>query len=51
MLIPGGDSRTKTTTRVDREDAPDSKTRERVETRNAMPQFRVTAIKTLADKC
>ena len=51
MLIPGGDSRTETTTRVNREDAPDSKTRERVETRNAMPQFRVTAIKTLADKC
>ena len=51
MLIPGGDSKTETTTRVDRQDAPDSKTRERVETRNAMPQFRVTAIKTLADKC
>ena len=51
MLIPGGDSRTETTTRVDREDAPDSKTRERVETRNARPQFRVTAIKTLADRC
>ena len=51
MLIPGGDSKTETTTRVEREDAPDSKTRERVETRNAKPQFRVTAIKTLADKC
>ena len=51
MLIPGGDSKTETTTRVDREDAPDSKTRERVETRNAMPQFRVTALTALADKC
>ena len=51
MLIPGGNSRTETTTRVDREDAPDSRTRERVETRNAAPQFRVTSIKTLADKC
>ena len=51
MLIPAGDSKTETTTRVDREDAPDTKTRERVETRNAMPQFRVTSIKTLADKC
>ena len=33
MLIPGGDSKVETTTRVDREDAPDSKTRERVETK------------------
>ena len=51
MLIPGGNTRTETTTRTDREDAPDSKTRERVETRNAAPQFRVTSIKTLSDKC
>lgn len=51
MLIPAGESRTETTTRVEREDAPDTKTRERVETRNAMPQFRVTSIKTLNEKC
>jgi len=44
-LIPGGDSKTETTTRVDREHGADSKTRERVETKNAMPQFRVTSIK------
>jgi hypothetical protein len=44
-LIPGGNSKTETTTRVDRDNAPDSKTRERVETKNAMPQFRVTSIK------
>ena len=49
MLIPGGSSRTETTTRTEREDAPDSKTRERVETKNAMPQFRVTSIKTIGD--
>ena len=49
MLIPGGNTRTETTTRTEREDAPDSKTRERVETRNAMPQFRVTSIKTIGD--
>lgn len=49
-LIPGGDSRTETTTRTEREDGEDSKTRTRVETRNAMPEFRVTSIKTIG-KC
>jgi hypothetical protein len=44
-LVPGGNSKTETTTRVDRDNAPDSKTRERVETKNAMPQFRVTSIR------
>lgn len=45
MLIPGGNTRSETTTRTDREDAPDSKTRTRVENKNAMPEFRVTSIK------
>jgi hypothetical protein len=49
MLIPGGDSRTETRTRTDREDAPDTKTRTRVESKNAMPQFRVTSVKTIGD--
>jgi hypothetical protein len=49
VMIPGGSSRTETTTRTEREDAPDTKTRERVETRNAMPQFRVTSIKNIGD--
>ncbi len=44
-LIPAGNSRTETTTRTEREDAPDTKTRTRVETKNAMPEFRVTSIK------
>jgi hypothetical protein len=47
MLIPGGDTRTETTTRTEREDAPDTKTRTRTETTNAMPEFRVTSIKTI----
>ena len=49
MLIPGGNTRTETTTRTDREDAPDTKTRERSETRNSMPEFRVTSIKTIGN--
>ena len=45
MLVPGGNTRTETTTRTDREDAPDSKTRTRTETKNALPEFKVTSIK------
>jgi hypothetical protein len=50
-LIPGGDTRTETTTRVERDDAPDIRKRERVETKNAMPEFRVTSIKDLGERC
>jgi hypothetical protein len=51
MLVPAGESRTETRTRVEREDGDDTKTRERVETKNSMPQFRVISIKTLNEKC
>ena len=46
-LIPAGNIQTETTTRTEREDAPDTKSRERVETNNAPAQFRVTSIKTI----
>ena len=46
-LIPAGNIRSETTTRTEREDAPDTKTRERVESKNAPAQFRVTSIKTI----
>jgi len=46
-LIPGGNTRTETETRTNREDAPDSKSRTRTETKNAMPEFRVTSIKNI----
>jgi hypothetical protein len=49
-LVPGGDSKTETTTRVER-DGDDSKKRERVETKNAMPEFRVTAIRDTGESC
>jgi hypothetical protein len=51
MLIPAGDIRTETRTRVERDDEDDTKTRERVETKNAPAQFRVTSIKTLSESC
>src|SRR5215204_3201131 len=47
VLVPGGNTRTKTTTQTEREDAPDSKTRTRTETKNAMPEFKVTSIKNI----
>jgi len=45
MLIPGGDSKTETTTKTEREHGDDSKTRTRTETKNGMPQFQVTSIR------
>ena len=51
MLIPAGDSKTTTTTKVEREDAPDSKTTTTVKRDNAFPEFRVTSIKKVADRC
>jgi len=45
VLVPGGNTRTETETHTNREDAPDSKARTRVETKNAMPEFKVTSIK------
>jgi hypothetical protein len=47
MLVPAGNTRTETTTRTDREDAPDTKTRTRTETKNAVPEFKVTSIKNI----
>ena len=51
MMIPAGDSKTTTTTKIERENAPDSKSKETVKTDNAYPQFRVLSVKNLADKC
>ena len=47
VLLQGGNTRTETETRTERDDAPDSKTRTRVETRNGMPEFKVTSIKNI----
>jgi hypothetical protein len=51
MMIPGGDSKTTTRTKVEREGGPDSNTKETTKSDNAMPQFRVTSVKHLADSC
>jgi len=51
IMIPTGDSKVTTTTKVDRENAPDSKTKETVKSENAMAQFRVLSVKNLGDSC
>ena len=51
MLIPGGDVKSETTTKTEREGAPDTKKKETVKAEGALPQFRVISMKTLADRC
>jgi hypothetical protein len=51
MLIPAGDIKTEKTTKIDRKDAKDTEIKERVETKNSMPQFQVTSIKDLGERC
>jgi len=51
VMIPAGDSKVETTTKVEREGAPDTTTKETVKSENAMPQFRVISSKSLADTC
>jgi len=50
-LTTGANVKTETKTNVDRDHAPDTKTREKTETRGSMPQFRVTSIKSLSERC
>jgi len=51
MLIPAGDVKTETETKIDRKDAKDTKVKERSETKNAPAQFQVTSIKDLGERC
>jgi len=51
MMIPAGESKTTTETKVERDDAPDTKSKETVKTNNPLPQFRVTSIKDTNERC
>src|SRR5262245_21543075 len=51
MMVPEGHSKVETKTEIEREHAPDVKIEERRKTEHAMPQFRVTSIKYLSEKC
>lgn len=51
MLIPAGDIKSTTKTKIDRENAKDIKIQEKSKTENAMPQFRVISVKHLSESC
>ena len=51
MMIPAGDSKTTTETKIEREGAPDTKSKETVKSDNALPQFRVVSIKDTNESC
>lgn len=51
MMIPAGESKTTTETKIEREDAPDTKSKETVKTNAPLPQFRVMSIKDLNESC
>jgi hypothetical protein len=51
MLIPAGDVKTETETKVDRKDAKDTKITEHTETKNSPAQFQVRSIKDLGERC
>ena len=51
VMIPAGQSKTETKTKIEREDAPDTTIKETVKSDSTMPQFRVISIKNLAENC
>jgi hypothetical protein len=51
MLIPAGDVKTETETKIDRKDAKDTKIKEHTEAKHAPAQFQVMSIKDLSETC
>ena len=51
VMVPAGESKTETKTKIEREGAPDTNIKEKTKSDHAMPQFQVTSIKHLADRC
>jgi hypothetical protein len=51
VMIPAGESKTETRTKIERDGAPDTNIKEKTKSDRAMPQFQVTSIKHLADSC
>lgn len=51
MLIPGGDSKSKSKSKIEREDAPDTTVKQKTKTEGGMPQFRVISVKSLGESC
>ena len=50
-LVPAGDSKTQTKTKIEREDAPDTTVKEKTKADNALPRFSVTSIKDTGERC
>ena len=51
ILMPSGKTKTETKTTIKNEHAPDTTIRERAQDNSSMPEFRVLAMKRLADTC
>lgn len=51
VIVPAGEMKSETTTKIEREDAKDTKTKETMKTEGSVPQFRVISIKNLAERC
>jgi hypothetical protein len=51
VLLPGGDSKSKSKTKVEREGGDDTTIKEKSKTNDALPQFQVVSIKNLAERC
>jgi len=51
ILLPKGESRVKTETKVDNEDAKDTNTSTTLKSDNSIPQFKVTSIKSTGETC
>jgi hypothetical protein len=51
MLIPGGDSKSKTKTKIEHEDAPDTTIKQKTKSDDALPQFRVVSVRALGESC
>jgi hypothetical protein len=50
-LVPAGDSKTESKTKIEREGADDTTVKEKTKADNAMPRFSVTSIKDLGERC
>ena len=51
MMVPAGDVKTRSKTKIEREHADDIKITEKSKMDDAMPHFRVTSVKHLAESC
>jgi hypothetical protein len=51
MVVPAGQSESRTKTKIEREHGKDTKITEKTKSDNDLPQFRVTSVKHLAESC